>query len=97
MEFSCACKRRLPGTIRVNALASFALHWLLPRLADFQAQFPDIGIAAAPSPILNLRELDVAKRHKLKSNAQPGLPGDQDRTIVKRRHQTIPKEGELLE
>jgi LysR family glycine cleavage system transcriptional activator len=36
--------RRVSGTVRVNALASFALCWLLPRLADFQARYPDIDV-----------------------------------------------------
>ncbi|GAB5095715.1 transcriptional regulator GcvA [Caballeronia sp. HLA56] len=36
--------RRVSGVVRVNALASFALCWLLPRLADFQARFPDIDV-----------------------------------------------------
>lgn len=29
---------------RVNALASFSLCWLIPRLADFQARYPDIDV-----------------------------------------------------
>lgn len=36
--------RRVAGVVRVNALASFALYWLLPRLADFQALYPDIDV-----------------------------------------------------
>ncbi len=36
--------RRVSGVVRVNVLASFALCWLLPRLADFQAQYPDIEV-----------------------------------------------------
>ncbi|WP_347557593.1 transcriptional regulator GcvA [Robbsia sp. KACC 23696] len=39
-----AAVRRISGRVRVNVLASFALCWLLPRLADFQAQFPDIDV-----------------------------------------------------
>ena len=34
--------RRVSGIVRVNVLASFATYWLLPRLADFQARYPDI-------------------------------------------------------
>jgi DNA-binding transcriptional LysR family regulator len=30
--------------VRVNALASFALCWLIPRLADFRARYPDIDV-----------------------------------------------------
>jgi LysR family glycine cleavage system transcriptional activator len=34
--------RRVSGTVRVNVPPSFALFWLLPRLADFQALYPDV-------------------------------------------------------
>mgnify|MGYP001554168899 CR=1 FL=1 len=36
--------RRVSGVVRVNVLASFALCWLLPRLADFQARYPGIDV-----------------------------------------------------
>ncbi len=36
--------RRITGVVRVNTLASFALCWLIPRLADFQARYPDIEV-----------------------------------------------------
>jgi DNA-binding transcriptional LysR family regulator len=36
--------RRIKGVVRVNALASFALCWLIPRLADFQALYPDVDV-----------------------------------------------------
>jgi len=36
--------RRIAGVVRVNALASFALYWLMPRLADFQARYPGIEV-----------------------------------------------------
>jgi LysR family transcriptional regulator, glycine cleavage system transcriptional activator len=36
--------RRISGVVRVNALASFALCWLIPRLGDFQARYPDIDV-----------------------------------------------------
>lgn len=35
---------RVTGIVRVNVLPSFALCWLLPRLADFQARYPDIQV-----------------------------------------------------
>jgi DNA-binding transcriptional LysR family regulator len=35
---------RVSGIVRVNVPASFALYWLLPRLADFQALYPDIEV-----------------------------------------------------
>jgi LysR family glycine cleavage system transcriptional activator len=37
-------RRRVSGVVRVNVLASFALCWLLPRMADFQARYPDIDV-----------------------------------------------------
>jgi DNA-binding transcriptional LysR family regulator len=36
--------RRVSGTVRVNVLISVALSWLLPRLADFHALYPDIDV-----------------------------------------------------
>ncbi len=36
--------RRVAGIVRVNALASFALCWLIPRLGEFQARYPDIEV-----------------------------------------------------
>jgi DNA-binding transcriptional LysR family regulator len=36
--------RRVSGIVRVNVLASFATWWLLPRLADFQARYPDVDV-----------------------------------------------------
>jgi LysR family glycine cleavage system transcriptional activator len=36
--------RRVSGVVRVNVLPSFALNWLLPRLADFHARYPDIDV-----------------------------------------------------
>ena len=36
--------RRITGVVRVNALASFSLCWLIPRLADFQARYPDVDV-----------------------------------------------------
>ena len=36
--------RRISGVVRVNAMASFALCWLIPRLPDFQSRYPDIDV-----------------------------------------------------
>lgn len=36
--------RRVSGLVRVNVLASFALSWLLPRLAEFQSRYPEIEV-----------------------------------------------------
>ena len=36
--------RRIAGVVRINVLPSFALYWLMPRLAEFQPEFPDIDV-----------------------------------------------------
>jgi LysR family transcriptional regulator, glycine cleavage system transcriptional activator len=36
--------RRVSGVVRVNALSSFALRWLLPRLAKFQESYPSVEV-----------------------------------------------------
>lgn len=36
--------RRVSGVVRVNVLPSFAMGWLLPKLADFQKRYPDIDV-----------------------------------------------------
>jgi LysR family glycine cleavage system transcriptional activator len=36
--------RRVSGAVRVNVPTSFALRWLIPRLADFQRSFPQIDV-----------------------------------------------------
>jgi LysR family transcriptional regulator, glycine cleavage system transcriptional activator len=41
--------RRVSGTVRVNVLASFALRWLIPRLAEFQNLFPNVDIRLSTS------------------------------------------------
>jgi LysR family transcriptional regulator, glycine cleavage system transcriptional activator len=41
--------RRVTGIVRVNALASFALCWLIPRLADFQSRYPGIDVRLSTS------------------------------------------------
>jgi len=36
--------RRVSGIVRVNVLPSFALCWLLPRMRDFHARYPEIDV-----------------------------------------------------
>jgi LysR family glycine cleavage system transcriptional activator len=47
-----------PAVLRVNALATFSLRWLLPRLARFRAQHPDIEVRLTTSndPVDSIRE-----------------------------------------
>jgi LysR family transcriptional regulator, glycine cleavage system transcriptional activator len=35
---------RLSGIVRINVPTSFALRWLIPRLSEFQQQFPNITV-----------------------------------------------------
>jgi LysR family glycine cleavage system transcriptional activator len=47
-----------PAVLRVNALATFSLRWLLPRLAQFRAQHPEIEVRLSTSnePVDSLNE-----------------------------------------
>jgi LysR family glycine cleavage system transcriptional activator len=36
--------RRISGLVRVNVPTSFALHWLIPRLSQFQERFPNVEV-----------------------------------------------------
>jgi LysR family transcriptional regulator, glycine cleavage system transcriptional activator len=47
-----------PAVLRVNALATFSLRWLLPRLAQFRAQHPEIEVRLSTSnePVESLNE-----------------------------------------
>jgi len=47
------------GVIRVNAPASFTLCWLIPRLGDFQARYPDIDVRLSTT-LRKLRSADDA-------------------------------------
>lgn len=39
-----AVRGRMPGALTVSVLPAFATHWLIPRLADFQAKHPEIEV-----------------------------------------------------
>jgi DNA-binding transcriptional LysR family regulator len=62
------------GQIRLSTVSTFASHWLLPRLADFQARHPRIEIALSTTtrPVdLGAEDVDCAIRHG--SGAWKGL------------------------
>jgi DNA-binding transcriptional LysR family regulator len=58
--------RRDRGQIRLSTVATFASHWLIPRIAGFQAQHPHIEVAILTTTrAVDLRneDLDCAIRH----------------------------------
>jgi LysR family glycine cleavage system transcriptional activator len=67
----------LAGTLRVTTVASFALHWLVPRLPQFRNRFPSIELVVDASPRtvdLLAGEADVAIRFG--SGRYPGLDAE---------------------
>ncbi len=58
--------RRDRGQIRLSTVATFASHWLIPRLAEFQVRHPGIGVALSTTtrPVdLGNEDIDCAIRH----------------------------------
>jgi DNA-binding transcriptional LysR family regulator len=58
--------RRDRGQIRLSTVATFASHWLIPRLADFQARHPRIEVAISTTTRavdLGREDVDAAIRH----------------------------------
>jgi len=58
--------RRDRGQIRLSTVATFASHWLIPRLAEFQVRHPGIGVALSTTtrPVdLGNEDTDCAIRH----------------------------------
>lgn len=54
------------GQIRLSTVSTFASHWLIPRVADFQALHPKIEVAIATTtrPVdLKQEDIDCAIRH----------------------------------
>lgn len=44
-----ACNRRRRKLLRVNALSTFTVRWLLPRLADFRGKHPEVDVDVSTS------------------------------------------------
>ena len=63
--------RRVSGIVRVNVPASFATYWLLPRLADFQARYPDIEVRVSTTS-RKLRYIGDAFDIGVRSGHEPG-------------------------
>ena len=58
--------RRDRGEIRLSTVTTFASHWLIPRLADFQARHPliEVTISTTTRAVdLGREDIDVAIRH----------------------------------
>jgi DNA-binding transcriptional LysR family regulator len=58
--------RRDRGQIRLSTVATFASHWLIPRVAEFQAQHPriEVMISTTTRPVdLGREDVDCAIRH----------------------------------
>lgn len=58
--------RRSRGQIRVSTVATFASHWLIPRISQFQARHPGIEVAISTTTrAVDLRkeDMDCAIRH----------------------------------
>jgi DNA-binding transcriptional LysR family regulator len=58
--------RRDRGEIRVSTVTTFASHWLIPRLAEFQAAHPriEVTISTTTRPVdLGREDVDAAIRH----------------------------------
>jgi DNA-binding transcriptional LysR family regulator len=72
--------RRVSGLVRVNVLASFASCWLLPRLADFHARYPDIDVRVSTTS-RKLRYIGDAFDIGVRSGAEPGA-GLVSRTLM---------------
>jgi DNA-binding transcriptional LysR family regulator len=58
--------RRDRGQIRLSTVSTFASHWLIPRVAEFQARHPQIEVAISTTtrPVdLGREDVDCAIRH----------------------------------
>ncbi len=69
--------RRNRGQIRLSTVATFASHWLIPRIAQFQARHPQIEVVISTTtrPVdLGAEDMDCAIRHG--QGAWKGLTAD---------------------
>ena len=62
--------RRISGVVRVNVPTSFALRWLIPRLAEFQRSFPNIDVRISATS-RRLRYIASAADLGVRLNWQP--------------------------
>lgn len=62
--------RRISGMVRVNVPTSFALRWLIPRLAEFQRSFPNVDVRISVTS-RRLRYIGSAADLGVRLNWQP--------------------------
>lgn len=62
--------RRISGMVRVNVPTSFALRWLIPRLAEFQRSFPNVDVRISATS-RRLRYIGSAADLGVRLNWQP--------------------------
>lgn len=64
------------GIVRLDATPAFAMHWLIPRLAEFRAQHPaiEVRLATSQGPIVRAGDVDLHIRRDRAHFA--GLPGE---------------------
>lgn len=74
IEAAVAPLHRRQGQLRISTVATFASHWLIPRLPHWQRQHPGIGLAISTTTRtvdLVAEDVDCAIRHGL--GGWPGL------------------------
>lgn len=72
--------RRVSGVVRVNALSSFTLRWLLPRLSKFQESYPSIEVKISTTS-RKLRYVGTAFDIGIRADVEHG-PGIQCETLM---------------
>jgi len=68
IEAAVAPLRRRRAQLRISTVATFASHWLIPRLADWQSRYPEIELLLSTStrPVdLDREDFDAGIRHGL--------------------------------
>lgn len=73
--------RRVSGMVRVNVPTSFALRWLIPRLAEFQRAFPNIDVRISVTS-RRLRYIGSAADIGVRMNWPP-TPGFRSQVLMK--------------
>jgi LysR family glycine cleavage system transcriptional activator len=64
---------RKPNQLVVNTTPAFARHWLLPRLADFRRQHPEVDLwlfTTDEAPDMTTQTIDIAVRDDISAQAE---------------------------